>query len=182
MPQTRGDCAQQGRCPLAGEARRIAAGFKAKSGKTALLVSGVSRRGVPGVLKALLKAITTQRRAERDRQAQPEHRGLAAMSTARDRILKSRRLVIKVGSALLVDGASGKIRQSWLASLAGDIAAARARGSDVLVVSSGAIALGRRKLGLDSGDAASSSKARRPQQSARSRSPMPGRNFWLVMI
>ncbi len=90
------------------------------------------------------------------------------MSTARDRILKSRRMVIKVGSALLVDGASGKIRQSWLASLAGDIAAARARGSDVLVVSSGAIALGRRKLGLRLGDAQARAKpggrSRRPDR------------------
>jgi glutamate 5-kinase len=73
------------------------------------------------------------------------------MNVARDRILKARRMVIKVGSALLVDGASGEIRHSWLASLAGDIAEARVRGSDVIVVSSGAIALGRRRLGFASG-------------------------------
>ena len=57
------------------------------------------------------------------------------------------RLVIKVGSALLV-GADGEPRRAWLASLVGEIAAARARGQQVIVVSSGAIALGAVRLGL----------------------------------
>jgi glutamate 5-kinase len=59
------------------------------------------------------------------------------------------RLVVKVGSALLVD-ADGP-RRAWIAALAGEIAAARARGQDVVVVSSGAIALGARTLGLEKG-------------------------------
>jgi glutamate 5-kinase len=59
------------------------------------------------------------------------------------------RLVIKVGSALLV-GADGA-RREWLAGLVAEIAEARARGQDVIVVSSGAIALGARTLGLDKG-------------------------------
>jgi len=59
------------------------------------------------------------------------------------------RLVLKVGSALLVD--SGGARREWLAALVGEIAAARARGQQVIVVSSGAIALGARRLGLDKG-------------------------------
>jgi len=59
------------------------------------------------------------------------------------------RLVVKVGSALLVD-ADGP-RRAWIAALAGEIAAARGRGQDVVVVSSGAIALGARTLGLDKG-------------------------------
>jgi glutamate 5-kinase len=59
------------------------------------------------------------------------------------------RLVIKVGSALLVD-ADGA-RRAWLAALVGEIAAARARGQQVIVVSSGAIALGARTLRLDRG-------------------------------
>ncbi|HWU03377.1 MAG TPA: glutamate 5-kinase [Novosphingobium sp.] len=59
------------------------------------------------------------------------------------------RLVIKVGSALLV-GAQGA-RREWLTELVAEIAAGRARGQDVIVVSSGAIALGARKLGLDKG-------------------------------
>ncbi|HKG76087.1 MAG TPA: glutamate 5-kinase [Beijerinckiaceae bacterium] len=62
-----------------------------------------------------------------------------------------RRVVLKVGSALLVDRGPGRLKQAWLAALAEDIAALHARGVDVLVVSSGAIALGRTVLGLPSG-------------------------------
>lgn len=57
------------------------------------------------------------------------------------------RLVVKVGSALLVGG-DGEARREWLAALVGEIAAARAQGQQVIVVSSGAIALGARRLGL----------------------------------
>lgn len=60
------------------------------------------------------------------------------------------RLVVKVGSALLV-GADGEPRRDWLAALVGELAAARGRGQDVIVVSSGAIALGARRLGLAKG-------------------------------
>lgn len=60
------------------------------------------------------------------------------------------RLVVKVGSALLV-GAEGAARRAWLAALVGELAAARARGQQVIVVSSGAIALGARKLDLAKG-------------------------------
>lgn len=62
-----------------------------------------------------------------------------------------RRVVIKVGSALLVDRAAGRLRHAWLAALAEDIADLHARGVDVLVVSSGSIALGRTVLGLPPG-------------------------------
>jgi glutamate 5-kinase len=67
------------------------------------------------------------------------------------RLTKARRIVVKIGSALLVDAATGTIKASWLASLAGDLAKARAGGQEIIVVSSGAIALGRRNLGLGSG-------------------------------
>ena len=60
-----------------------------------------------------------------------------------------RRITIKIGSALLVDGATGKLRATWLRGLAEDIAALKAEGRDVVVVSSGAISLGRRILKLD---------------------------------
>ncbi|MBV9538085.1 MAG: glutamate 5-kinase [Acidisphaera sp.] len=60
----------------------------------------------------------------------------------------ARRLVVKVGSALLVDAERATPRAAWLASIAIDIAALRARGTEVIVVSSGAIALARRALGL----------------------------------
>jgi len=59
------------------------------------------------------------------------------------------RLVVKVGSSLLV-GKDG-VRRAWLEGLVAELAAARARGQEVIVVSSGAIALGASKLGLDKG-------------------------------
>ena len=58
-----------------------------------------------------------------------------------------RRITIKIGSALLVDK-QGKLRKAWLDDLAEDIAALKAEGRDIVVVSSGAIALGRSLLGL----------------------------------
>jgi glutamate 5-kinase len=58
-----------------------------------------------------------------------------------------RRIVVKIGSALLVDRASG-LRRDWLASLCADVAALAGEGVDMCVVSSGAIALGRTILGL----------------------------------
>jgi glutamate 5-kinase len=57
------------------------------------------------------------------------------------------RIVIKVGSALLVE--NGALRRSWLTRLCGDIAALKANGSDVTIVSSGAVALGCDALGMD---------------------------------
>ena len=54
------------------------------------------------------------------------------------------RIVVKIGSALLVDEAGGEVRRDWLNSLADDIAALKAAGKQVLVVSSGAIAVGRK--------------------------------------
>jgi glutamate 5-kinase len=61
------------------------------------------------------------------------------------------RVVVKVGSSLLVDSARGAVRQAWLEALASDIAALHRRGASVLVVSSGAIALGRTVAGLPKG-------------------------------
>ncbi|MBN9000149.1 MAG: glutamate 5-kinase, partial [Rhizobiales bacterium] len=62
-----------------------------------------------------------------------------------------RRIVIKIGSALLVDRASGRLREEWLTALIDDVAALAAGGRDLLIVSSGAIALGRGVLGLPGG-------------------------------
>lgn len=61
-----------------------------------------------------------------------------------------RRVVVKIGSALLVDRKAG-LKKEWLDSVCADIAALRERGIEVLVVSSGAIALGRAVLKLPSG-------------------------------
>ena len=60
----------------------------------------------------------------------------------------ARRIVVKVGSSLLIQAAEGGVRASWLASLADDVVALRKAGKEVIVVSSGAVALGRRHLGL----------------------------------
>jgi glutamate 5-kinase len=62
-----------------------------------------------------------------------------------------RRIVVKVGSSLLVDSAASGLKREWLASLATDIAGLHQDKRDVLVVSSGAIALGRAVLKLPSG-------------------------------
>ena len=67
---------------------------------------------------------------------------------------KSGRIVIKIGSALLVDPQSGELREEWLNGLAADVAELRASGADVAIVSSGSIALGRRVLGLAPDDLA----------------------------
>jgi len=66
----------------------------------------------------------------------------------------AKRLVVKIGSALLVDEESGDLRHDWLDALAEDIAACHRRGQQVLIVSSGAIAVGRRRLGLTRTDKA----------------------------
>ncbi len=63
-------------------------------------------------------------------------------------LLQARRVVIKIGSALLVEQATGRLSRAWLATLAADIARLRRRGQEVLIVSSGAVALGRRQLQL----------------------------------
>ncbi|MBT5186238.1 MAG: glutamate 5-kinase [Kordiimonadaceae bacterium] len=59
-----------------------------------------------------------------------------------------KRVVIKIGSALLVDEKTGKIRDKWLASIAEDVSELKKQGKDVILVSSGSIALGRKILGL----------------------------------
>ncbi len=67
---------------------------------------------------------------------------------AKPTLADATRVVVKIGSSLLVDGESGRLNRSWLESLADEIVRLRARGQQVLVVSSGAIALGRQYLGL----------------------------------
>ena len=67
--------------------------------------------------------------------------------TPAEALAGARRLVVKIGSALLAAD-SGEIRRGWLAALADDVARCHARGQEVILVSSGAIAVGRRHLGL----------------------------------
>jgi len=63
-------------------------------------------------------------------------------------ISTARRVVVKVGSALLIDAERGVVDAAWLSTLAGDIVGLRARAAEVVIVSSGAVALGRRRLAL----------------------------------
>ena len=74
---------------------------------------------------------------------------MTAAAAPLPRLADFRRLVIKVGSSLLVD--AGGVRRAWLDTLATDIAALQQRGAEVMVVSSGSIALGRRILDLPPG-------------------------------
>jgi len=66
-------------------------------------------------------------------------------------LVRARRLVVKVGSALLVGGDSGRVNRAWLETLVEDLLRLRKRGQQLILVSSGAIALGRRRLGLRTG-------------------------------
>ena len=66
-------------------------------------------------------------------------------------LTRARRIVVKVGSALLVDQVSGPVNRAWLGTLVEDLLRLRARKQEVVLVSSGAIALGRRELKLPGG-------------------------------
>ncbi|SDC74179.1 glutamate 5-kinase [Sphingomonas sp. YR710] len=76
------------------------------------------------------------------------------MSADRFSPARCKRLIVKIGSALLVDP-QGQVRRDWLKSVVADIAARHAAGQSIAVVSSGAIALGARRLGLAKGGRAS---------------------------
>lgn len=66
-------------------------------------------------------------------------------------LTQAKRIVVKIGSALLVDAETGAAKAPWLATLIEDVARLKAEGADVIVVSSGAIAMGRRTLKLGRG-------------------------------
>ena len=73
------------------------------------------------------------------------------MSAKAPTLTDFRRVVVKVGSSLLVDSAAGRVKETWLASLAQDIARLHKDKRDIMVVSSGSIALGRSVLKLPRG-------------------------------
>lgn len=75
---------------------------------------------------------------------------MATLTLTAPDVRTARRLVVKIGSALLVDRVAG-LRTGWLEGLAADVASAKSRGTDVVIVSSGSIALGRKVLGLPDG-------------------------------
>jgi glutamate 5-kinase len=68
-----------------------------------------------------------------------------------DTLTNARRVILKFGSSLITDVATGQVRVDWLASVAADIAALREQGVEVIIVTSGAVALGRGSLGLAAG-------------------------------
>ncbi len=68
------------------------------------------------------------------------------MATLTSPLSAAKRIVIKIGSSLLVDQENGELKSDWLKALVSDIARLKARGQEVVIVSSGAIALGRRVL------------------------------------
>lgn len=77
--------------------------------------------------------------------------GVSNNSTLASLLNKADRIVIKIGSALVFDPKVGQANAAWMAGLGDDIAMLRARGKQVILVSSGAIALGREKLNLGRG-------------------------------
>jgi len=72
----------------------------------------------------------------------------AAHVTHAERLANARRVVIKIGSALFVDQQTGALDRAWLEGVCADVADLRRAGKDVVIVSSGAVALGRGELGL----------------------------------
>ncbi len=76
---------------------------------------------------------------------------MSTRSSTNSPLTQARRVVIKVGSALLVESGTGRINRAWLETLIEDLLRLRQRGQQVILVSSGAIALGRRQLSLGKG-------------------------------
>jgi glutamate 5-kinase len=81
----------------------------------------------------------------------PHAAATAQAPLARAEWTGARRIVVKIGSALLADRATGTLKRDWLASLVADVADLVRQGKQVVLVSSGSIALGRHKLGLPKG-------------------------------
>jgi len=75
----------------------------------------------------------------------------ATASTVRPEWAKAKRIVVKIGSALLADRETGALKAAWLASLVDDVASLATQGKEIVLVSSGAIALGRHALKLPKG-------------------------------
>lgn len=81
----------------------------------------------------------------------PSSAVLSAASNVRPEWNEAKRIVVKLGSALITCRQTGTLKRDWLASLIDDVATLRGQGREVVIVSSGAIALGRHVLGLRKG-------------------------------
>ena len=86
---------------------------------------------------------------------------------------KFRRIVVKVGSSLLIDSEAGEVRTAWLTALAADLAKLHGDGRDVLIVSSGSIALGRSRLRLPQDLFRAKTRRRRLQRCTLQTCPRP---------
>ena len=137
------------------------------------VISGVCGQGPARVLRAIYATHQGRGAAGGDRAMATVTAGAA---TAPD-IRAAKRLVVKIGSALLVDRKTG-LKQGWLSALALDVAEAKLRGTDVVLVSSGSIALGRKVLDLPRWRADAGAIARPPPPSARSVWPAPMKRCW----
>ena len=81
-----------------------------------------------------------------DKKRRPAPSEPASATAQRAEWSKARRIVVKIGSSLIVERSSGEVKSAWLSSLADDVAELVRDGKDVIIVSSGAIALGRQVL------------------------------------
>ena len=91
----------------------------------------------------------------------------------------SKRLVVKIGSSILVDEKLGQIRRDWLEALSDDVARLHRGGCEVVLVSSGAIRLGRTYLKLPGGSL-KLEESQAAAATARSSSRTPTRSRWRV--
>ncbi len=98
--------------------------------------------------------------------------------SAQKALASAKRIVIKVGSALLMEDEKGHLSHDWMRAMAADIAEAQKNGQEIILVSSGAIALGRGELGLTQDTLTRLNKAKRRRQLDRLRWPMHGAMCW----
>ncbi len=150
------------------ELKKKKASLKRACGQTPFAISAVSGKGMPEVLRELARIIETSK-AEDPTCPRPKapstgsarkkwlrwptkttRAGTIMTTNERLGLEDCRRIVIKIGSALLVDRKTG-LKKAWLEAMCDDIAQLAAKGVEVLVVSSGAIAMGRTVLDLPSG-------------------------------
>src|SRR5581483_11999927 len=101
---------------------------------------------------SLARADQAYRSAKRARDAPKIERGSPRMAAVIPDLKKFRRVVVKVGSSLLVDSQAGTLHAEWLSALVDDLSDFKKRGASILVVTSGAIALGRTVLKLPKGE------------------------------
>ena len=130
--------------------KKKARALKKAAGAEPLIVSAASGEGVTRCVARARRRGRSRAGQRRQGEARPSS-VVAGMAAMRGEWTGAKRLVVKIGSSLLVDATSGALKADWLSALADDIAGLRAEGREIIVVSSGAIALGRNALKLPKG-------------------------------